>query len=185
MNTAFVLATLTSFVLGASPSTPAWNGSYSQAQEEAAGKKPLAVVFGSGQEGWTKLVRSEESKKLLSEQYVCVYVDTASEAGKKLAGAFAITNATGVVLSDRSGAVQAYWHNGDLADASLVRSLRKFGDPQVVVNTTEREAITRVSNYSPTADSSLYLNGTIVNGVFTPGTTMRSSCPGGNCPYVR
>ena len=146
MNTAFVLATLTSLVLGVSPTTPTWNGSYSQAQEEAAGKKPLAVVFGSGQEGWTKLVRSEESKKLLSEQYVCVYVDTASEAGKKLAGTFAIKNATGLVLSDRSGAVQAYWHNGDLAETNLLRSLRKYGAPQVVVSTTEREAVTRVSS---------------------------------------
>jgi hypothetical protein len=168
MNTAFALATLTSLLLGVSPSTPTWNGSYSQAQEEAAGKKPLAVVFGSGQEGWTKLVRSEESKKLLAEQYVCVYVDTTSEAGKKLASSFAINNATGVVLSDRSGGLQAYWHNGDLADTNLVRSLRKYGNPQVIVSTTEREAV----------------NGTIINGVYT-STATRSSCPNGNCPYAR
>jgi hypothetical protein len=170
MNTAFVLAALTSFVLGAAPTTPTWNGSYIQAREQAAGKKPLAVVFGSGQEGWTKLVRSEESKKLLTEQYVCVYVDTATEDGKQLAASFAINNATGVVLSDRLGAVQAFWHDGDLADPSLVRSLRKFGDPQVVVNTTEREGTSQVSHY-PTSSS--------VNGA------VRGSCPNGNCPYAR
>jgi hypothetical protein len=178
MNTAFALAALTSFVLGTSPTTVTWNGNYSQAQEEAAGKKPLAVVFGSGQDGWSKLVRSEESKKLLAEQYVCVYVDTTSESGKKLANLFAINNQTGVVLSDRSGGLQAYWHNGALADSSLVRSLRKYGDPQVVVNTTEREAVTRVSFY-PSVDN----GGTIINGVYS-STVIRSSCPGGNC-YVR
>ena len=174
MNTAFVLATLTSLVLGVSPTTPTWNGSYSQAQEEAAGKKPLAVVFGSGQDGWTKLVRSEESKKLLNDQFVCVYVDLSSDSGKKLARSFAITGSSGVVLSDRSGAVQAYWHNGDLADANLSRSLRKFGDPQVVVTTTERESVARISYYSP--------NGTIINGVLTPANP---SCPNGNCPFAR
>jgi hypothetical protein len=183
MNTAFAMAALTSLVLGVSPSTPTWTGSYSEAQVEAAGKKPLAVVFGSGQEGWNKLVRSEESKKLLAEEYVCVYVDTTSEAGKKLASSFAINNATGLVLSDRSGALQAYWHNGDLAEASVVRSLRKFSAPNVVVNTTEREAVARVSYY-PSSDNSGFVNGTIVNGVYSP-TVIRSSCPGGNCPYAR
>ena len=184
MNTAFALAALTSFVLGTSPTTPTWNGSYSQAQEEAAGKKPLAVVFGSGQDGWSKLVRSEESKKLLAEQYVCVYVDTTSESGKKLAKSFAINNETGVVLSDRSGGLQAYWHNGALADSSLVRSLRKYGDPQVVVNTTEREGVSRVSYYPSVDNGGFVSGGTIINGVYSP-TVIRSSCPGGNCPYVR
>ncbi len=179
MNTAFVLAALTSFVLGQATTTPTWNASYVQAQEQAAGKKPLAVVFGSGQDGWTKLVRSEESKKLLSEQYVCVYVDTSSEAGKKLAGSFAINNATGVVLSSRTGSVQAFWHDGELADASLVRSLRKFGDPNVVVNTTERDAVSRVSFY-PSGDG----HGSVVNGTLV-NPAVRSSCPTGNCPYAR
>src|SRR4051794_12371618 len=102
MNTALFLAAVLSATTAASPTTPTWNGSYVQAQDEAAGKKPLAVVFGSGQEGWAKLVRSEESKKLLAEQYVCVYVDVATEGGKKLAQSFAINGETGVVLSDRT-----------------------------------------------------------------------------------
>lgn len=184
MNTAFVLATVMSSLLGAAPTTPTWNGSYVEAQQQAAGKKPLAVVFGSGQEGWSKLVRSEEAKKLLAEQYVCVYVDVASDSGKKLAGTFAINHQTGVVLSDLAGSVQAYWHDGDLTDSNLARSLRKFGDPQVVVNTTEREAVRYVSHY-PTQGlvTGSVINGTIVNGVVT--TPARSSCPNGNCPYAR
>lgn len=169
MNTALFLAAVLSTATAASPTTPTWNGSYVQAQDEAAGKKPLAVVFGSGQEGWAKLVRSEESKKVLAEQYVCVYVDVATEAGKKLAQSFAINGETGVVLSDRSGGLQAYWHNGDLADASLTRSLRKYADPAVTVVSTEQESSNRVSNYPAT-------------GTVSP---VRSSCPNGNCPYVR
>lgn len=189
MNTAFVLAAVMSTLLGAAPTTPTWNGSYVEAQQQAAGKKPLAVVFGSGQEGWTKLVRSEESKKLLAEQYVCVYVDIANESGKKLAGSFGINGQSGVVLSDRSGAVQAYWHNGDLADANLSRSLRKYADPQTVVATTEREGV-QVSYYPPnqgvatgTVINGVFYNGTVVNGVVT--SPVRSSCPNGNCPNVR
>jgi len=177
-----------SSLLGAAPTTPTWNGSYVEAQQQAAGKKPLAVVFGSGQEGWAKLVHSEDSKKLLAEQYVCVYVDTASESGKKLAGTFGINNASGVVLSDRAGTVQAYWHDGDLADTNLIRSLRKYGDPQGVGHPTEREAVRVVSFYPPQGTvtgaviNGSIINGTIVNGVFTP---VRSSCPNGNCPNVR
>lgn len=181
MNTAFVLAALSSLLGANAPTTPTWNGSYVQAQTEAAGKKPLAVVFGSGQEGWAKVVRSEESKKLLAEQYVCVYVDTTTESGKALAQSFAINNSTGVVLSDRSGNLQAFWHDGDLADPSLVRSLKKFGNPLVIVMTTEREAAVRVSNYPSTdAFGNVLINGTLTNGSFA-----RPSCPNGNCPYAR
>jgi hypothetical protein len=180
MNTALFLAVVLSAATGVSPTTPTWNGSYVQAQDEAAGKKPLAVVFGSGQDGWTKLVRSEEAKKVLAEQYVCVYVDVTTDAGKKLAQSFAINGDKGLVLSDRSGHVQAFWHQGDLADTSLTRSLWKYADPTVAVVSTEQESTTRVSNYPTTG---LTTTGTVINGsVYAP---VRSSCPNGNCPYAR
>lgn len=178
MNTALVLAAL-SVALGSSPTTPTWSGSYSQAQEDASGKKPLAVVFGSGQDGWAKMVRSEESRILLAERYVCVYVDTSSESGKKLAAKFGITNPMGIVLSDRSGDVQAYWHEGDLADASMTRNLHRFSDPTVTVTRTEREAVVRVSNYG---------SGSVTNGyqgLIQPAGLVPGGCPNGRCPNAR
>jgi hypothetical protein len=141
----------------------------------------LAVVFGSGQEGWAKMVRTEDSRLLLAEQYVCVYVDTATDAGKTLAQKFGITNPMGVVLSDRSGDVQAYWHEGDLADASLTRSLRKFGDPTLKVTTTEREGVVRVSNYPSTGAA---VSGA-VNGTTFPAGFVTGGCPNGRCPNAR
>lgn len=184
MNTAFVLAAVMSTVLGAAPASPNWNGSYVDARQQAAGNKPLAVVFGSGQDGWSKLVRSDDAKKLLSDEFVCVYVDVASDAGKKLASSFGITGTSGVVLSDRSGAVQAYWHNGDLPESTLVRSLRKYSDRQVVVNTTERESTAQVSFYPSQPGVATYGNGVIINGVIS-SPVMRGSCPNGNCPNIR
>jgi hypothetical protein len=40
------------------------------------------------------------------------------------------------VLSDRSGNLQAFRHEGDLTDAKLVSYLDRFSDPNLVVKTT-------------------------------------------------
>src|SRR5881392_184564 len=117
---------------------PTWETSYDAAQQTAvAQKKPLAVFFGPGSNGWTKLTGGDaptlEVDKLLADKYVCVRVDTTTSEGKKLAQAFAITAGHGVVLSDRAGSLQAFWHQGDLSNQNLVQYLQKYGDPNVAV----------------------------------------------------
>ena len=137
---------------------PGWHESYSRAQQEAAEqKKPLAVVFGTGANGWTKVVRTEgpsaDVTKLLSESYVRLYVDTASPEGQRVARNFGISGSVGLVISDRDGSVQAFWHQGDLTNSSLERYLQKYADPNVVVRGTETVPSVRTSYYPSAAQS--------------------------------
>ena len=153
MNTSFLTAVLASALLAGQNATPTWQTDYSQARQEAAAqKKPLAVVFGSGADGWTKVVRSEgpsaDVTKLLSDKYCCLYIDMATAAGKKLAQSFAITSDVGMVISDRAGMTQAFWHQGDLTNQSMVSCLERYSNPQIAVRGTE--TTTRTSFY-PTA----------------------------------
>ena len=106
-------------------SAPSWQ-SYSQASQMVlTEKKPMAVFLGAGQKGWEQVAGSlgSEAEKVLAASYICTYVDTSTPAGEKLAQAFALKNGIGVVLSDRKGEVQVYWHEGNLPQPDLVRQL--------------------------------------------------------------
>ena len=109
------------------------------------------MVFGPGANGWTKVVRAEapapELTKLLAERYVCVFVDTATPEGSKLAENFSVSGGVGLVISDRNGGSQAFWHQGDLPNNNLVHYLAKYADPQVIVNSTETAYTQRTSYY--------------------------------------
>jgi hypothetical protein len=135
---------------------PAWQTSYRRGQElSAAEKKPLAVVFGSGPRGWASVAREEQVKpevaQALSEHYVCVYVDTATSAGKSLAHDFSIAGDVGMVISDRKGESQAFWHQGTLPSDHLAHYLAKYADPRVAVQTTETTAPARSTYYGSPA----------------------------------
>jgi hypothetical protein len=43
----------------------------------------------------------------------------------------------GVVLSDRTGSLQAFYHKGDMASADLIRFLKRCAEPNRNVRTTE------------------------------------------------
>jgi hypothetical protein len=152
MNTAILTVALVGAWLPGVNAVPAWQASYSQAQQQSsAQRKPLVVVFGSGPNGWTKVIRSDgpttEFTKLLSDHYVCVYVDTANAAGKKLAHDFDISQGLGLVISDRAGSMQAFWHQGDMSNQNMTTYLTKFANPNLVVQTTETAATPRTSFY--------------------------------------
>jgi hypothetical protein len=124
-----------------SKSQPIWMTEYYVAQKAAKEKgKPLAVFLGEGKDGWKKLSRkgqlSEEALKVLASDYTCVFVDTKHKEGKELAQAFEFEEGLGLVISDRTGDLQAFRHEGDLADATLVRYLERFADPNLVVRAT-------------------------------------------------
>src|ERR1051325_602865 len=127
-----------------------WESSYGHAQQQAISQqKPLAVVFGSGADGWTKIVRTNsptpQINNLLAEHYVCVYVDTDTTYGKDLARAFQIGGGVGMVISDRSGGSQAFWHQGDMTNDHLIQYLTKYADSRVVVTHTETTSPARTS----------------------------------------
>jgi hypothetical protein len=155
MNTAILTVVLTGALLAGQNGTPIWQNDYIKAQAEAAiQKKPLVVVFGSGAGGWVKVVREAPTTdliKLLADKYVCVFVDTASPAGRKLAQDFDITGNLGLVISDQAGTSQAFWHQGDLTTLALIHYLEKYSDPRVAVRGTETVNMLRTSFYPPDA----------------------------------
>lgn len=147
MNTSML-----SIALAAAVFTPAWRESYSDGQQEAlAQKKPLVIVFASGSNAWSKVIRDQQPSpalnQLLKDRYVCVFVDTAKADGKRLAENFAIASDVGMVISDRSGSLQAFWHQGDMPSQSVAHYLQKYADPNVVVTGTETTAAPRNSFY--------------------------------------
>lgn len=147
MNTAILSALLVSSLL-----VPTWHGDYSEAQRQAADqKKPLVVVFGSGADGWSKIIRDkspdQEVSNLLLKEYVCVYVDTDSASGKRLAENFELPGKIGLVISDRALSTQALWHPGDMTNAYAVHYLQKYASADVVIRGTETTATSRVSYY--------------------------------------
>jgi hypothetical protein len=157
MHTSITLvAALAACVSAASPSAiPTWHQDYGEARTIGQNeKKPLAVVIGSGQAGYGNLCKdgelNAEVKKLLLSHYVCLYVDIATAEGQKLAKALAIASGKGVVLSDRTGSRQAFYHDGDLSADDLTKALTRFSDANLVVKTTATNASERTSYYPST-----------------------------------
>src|SRR5436309_2264194 len=112
--------------------TPTWSTDYQAARKESATTgKPLAVFLGTGKAGYEKLARdggelSAECRRHLASHYVCVYVDTSTESGKRLADALEMPGGQGLVLSDRTGAVQAFRHEGSLTNAEMSAYLERY-----------------------------------------------------------
>lgn len=130
---------------------PAWQSDYALALKSAAvQQKPLVVFIGQGANGYTQVLTEgtfgTDAATLLNSKFVCLYVDTATDAGRTLAGSFEMTK--GVVVSDRSGAVQAYRHAGALTSAELATELTRLSSP-VVVSVTRQPTVTSSSYYSP------------------------------------
>ena len=143
MYTSILLVALTGMVPAAEKSkAPAWSHDYTTAGTEAVqAKKPLLVIFAPGQDGYGTMGRegglSAEAQALLAEKYVCVHVDTTTSRGKELAGAFDFENDLAIAISDVTGEKLAFYHEGDLANADLVRYLERYSDPNRVVEFTE------------------------------------------------
>ena len=133
---------------------PRWHSDYGVAKQEAqkAGK-PLAVVVGAGKSGYTQLSREgrlpAQTQQFLTANYVCLYVDTKNAVGQGLADQLAIQQGCGLVISDRTGQLQAFYHDGDLPNADLTSYLYRFADPNLVVRGTVTNPDERISNYPP------------------------------------
>jgi len=162
MHTSIVLAALTGLLAPAEgASAPTWLSDYAQARRlGAAQKKPLAVFLSSGKENWGKRATEGslggEVRRLLAGRYVCVNVDTTTEEGRRLASSFEMPNGLGLVISDRTGQLQAFSHAGELAGADLARYLERYAASDRVVETTETHTTGRTSFYpAPPTTSSL------------------------------
>jgi hypothetical protein len=113
------------------PDRPQWQNDYRTAALAAEGKKPLAVFVGSGVNGWEQVAKDggfdAKVAQLLKDKYVCVYVDTKTTSGTNLAKQFAV-DGKGLVISDKVGKTQAFYHNGDLSHDLLVKALERYAD---------------------------------------------------------
>jgi hypothetical protein len=124
------------------PVGPQWRNDYTLALKEGqSSKRPLAIIVGSGPEGWDKLGKDggldKDVKDLLRSRYVCVYLDTQNERHRHLAEQLELTKGPALVIGDSGGAYQAFRHDGAMNNEDLGRYLRKYSDPERVVARTE------------------------------------------------
>jgi hypothetical protein len=130
-----------------------WQTDYTAAQKKAvAQQRPLAVVFGQGANGWQQLGGGSlppEAGRTLDDKYVCCYVDTTTPAGKALAKQFDLRGSIGLVVSDRTGNLQAFWHDGTMPADALSLCLARYGDPQRAVTTTDTNLNGSRASYYP------------------------------------
>lgn len=109
---------------------PMWMKDYAAAlkcsREE---RKPLAIFVGCGADGWKKVVRggkpSAEVERMLSKEFVCVYLDADTPAGKRMASALKVNEDMGLVLGDRSGEYIDHRHVGTMAEDDLSHCLSR------------------------------------------------------------
>ena len=150
MYTSLVLFALS---VPAADETLTWVKDYPTARRQSAeNNKPIAVFLGEGGNGYNKVVQgglNEQTRRLLKDNYICCYVDTSTEKGRRLAEQFEMPGGQGVVLSSRDGQLQAFSHAGELTNAQLDERLQRYADRRVAVNTTETLTSGRTSFYGP------------------------------------
>jgi hypothetical protein len=136
------------------PSRTLWQNDYARAQILGSKeRRPLAVFIGQGPAGWQGVSKEgklpQEVMDLLAAHYVCVYVDTSKEEGRRLARSFEMPGGTGLVLSDHGGESQAFRHECELSNRDLERNLRKYADANRVVVRTETQVREEIRYYPP------------------------------------
>lgn len=144
MMLSLTLTALTGFLATSVPAQPAWQTDYSKARALSVElKKPVAVFLAAG--GSDKLVTGgigDDAAKLLKDRYVCLSVDTATPAGRELAAAFRM--AEGLVISDKTGGVQALRHDGAVTKDQLTGYLARFSTVSTVTTTENRSNVAPV-----------------------------------------
>jgi hypothetical protein len=189
MYTSAILIALTGSLAASSGNESLnWRNDYMEARKMGqTEKKPLAVFIGNGAAGYEKVCQdgkiSAEVEKILADSYICVYVDSSTPEGQQVASAFANTSGLGLVLSDRTGELKAFSHQGDLSAVDLGRWVKRFADPNVDVRTTMTNVSTQMSAYAPINSFGNYAGNITYGsqGYFSSGMIYGGGCPGGNC----
>ena len=179
-----LVATLTT-----SANMPAWQMDYRQAHDVAArDQKPLCVVIGNGSHGWDNVCDiADNSADTMRSAFVCCYVDKATPEGQKMAAEFAL-DGVGMIISDRTGAVQAYRHIGPLNSDEVQRAATRYSNPAFVVRTTEtytstpQSAIMQASYQQPASSQQ---QGQAPTAPQQPVRSSCPNCPSGGCPNCR
>lgn len=109
-----------------------WRLDYGRAiQEVAEQDKPLFIAFDKVDSDVGKMVASDQFmdsqvENALAADYVRMFVDVESEAGKELAAQFGAVEFPGFVVIDRSAHWQAYRRSGSHSPADLLSVLTRY-----------------------------------------------------------
>ncbi len=123
---------------GSLANQPAWQSDYKKALAQAVQQqKPVAVFIARGGAGHARLVTEgglgSDATRALRNNYVCLYVDTETARGQALAGAFQIGE--GLIISDKTGGVQALRHEGAVSQTDLTNYLTRYVNAGQVTQT--------------------------------------------------
>ncbi len=145
-STSLTALALSTLLASGIPTPATWQPDYRSAVLRAAtDKKPLAV-FLVKDDSAVKAIPATALDKLKRE-YVAVIVNTETESGKKLATSFEMTE--GLVISDASGAKQAFRHVGSIPTTDLPSTLERFAHVSQVVTATETQGIVVYAQPAP------------------------------------
>jgi hypothetical protein len=139
LSTSLALVVL-SGVASASAAQPTWQSDYGIALAQAVkSNKPIAVFIAQGGAGYARVVAagglSTDDARLLKQHYICLYVNTESAKGKKLADAFEMKE--GLVISGRAGTTQALRYDGKVPQGELSKFLTRYAEADRIVTTTD------------------------------------------------
>jgi hypothetical protein len=154
MNTSIIGVALAVALFPANATlAPSWHTDYRQARAVGDREhKPLVVVIGSGKTPWANLARAAEQdgsiNQTLRSNYVCLFVDTDTTEGQRLAQTFALSG-PGVVISDRTGEYQAYRKAGEVPAVELARTLTEYTDDAYVARKIAPPAQPAAPVYQP------------------------------------
>ena len=161
MHTSIRFLTVATFLMGLGASASAqevpWQTSYQQGRQKSQDvRRPLAVLIGDGSTGFNQITSegslSPDIRKILADHYVCVYLDTQKKENQAILSALTIQTGHGLVLSDASAEVQAFFHDGQLSTTELKRQLQRYSDPsEKITKTAYLSTVSFVSYQSPEA----------------------------------
>ncbi len=182
LTTSLVTAAVAALVTpGASVGSPTWQPDYRTALARSAEqRKPVAVFIALGTDGYSQLVTDgglgAEAARMLRQNYICFYVDTATNSGRELSQAFGI--AKGLVISDKTGGAQALRHEGTVSRADLTGYLIRFADAAPASQTEFHGAAQPVA-VAPAAAPPVYQPVYQPQMTFSPAMSFRSFTGGG------
>jgi len=137
-TTSLAAFALSGLMAASIPGQPAWTTDYRQALSAASEfRKPIAVFITKGSQ--SQLTQGEGlgiSAKLLKDGFVALHIDTTTEKGQTLAASLELTE--GLIISDKTGALQALRHAGTVSASELSGYLTKFAGTEAVTTTAYR-----------------------------------------------
>src|SRR5262245_16746251 len=110
---------------------PVWQTDYAKSLQIAKeSSKPIAVVIGSGQDGWKSICTNgsfgDGVTKILADNYVCTYVDASDARNHKLVQDFETRQYPTLIISDRGGALQMHRQVGAMDSTQLQGTLQRM-----------------------------------------------------------